>query len=136
MSRAGAPTLLRAFAAAALTAAVATSPANAAGYGVSVTPTTGLKSGDKVTVTVSGLSGTLGVYVSVCKAGPGAMDIPTICDQTTTQWVTSGAQGSVTSPVPMTVQSSFDGKASPSADRKSTRLNSSHEWISRMPSSA
>ena len=24
----------------------------------------------------------------------------------------------------------------PDADRKSTRLNSSHEWISRMPSSA
>ena len=27
-----------------------------------------------------------------------------------------------------------DGKTAP--DRKSTRLNSSHEWISRMPSSA
>ena len=114
------PRLLRALAAAALVAAGAASPANAAGYGVSVTPTTGLRSGDKVTVTVSGLSGTLGVYVSVCKAGPGAMDIPTICDQTSTQWVTSGAQGSVTSPVSMTVQSSFDGKASPSAPTTTT----------------
>ena len=28
------------------------------------------------------------------------------------------------------------GDAPPVADRKSTRLNSSHEWISRMPSSA
>ena len=26
--------------------------------------------------------------------------------------------------------------AAPELDRKSTRLNSSHEWISRMPSSA
>ena len=29
-----------------------------------------------------------------------------------------------------------DGLASHALDRKSTRLNSSHEWISRMPSSA
>ena len=28
------------------------------------------------------------------------------------------------------------GEPAPSPDRKSTRLNSSHEWISRMPSSA
>ena len=28
------------------------------------------------------------------------------------------------------------GWSSPAVDRKSTRLNSSHEWISRMPSSA
>ena len=30
----------------------------------------------------------------------------------------------------------FRGKAVVVLDRKSTRLNSSHEWISRMPSSA
>ena len=30
----------------------------------------------------------------------------------------------------------FDGPVEPRRDRKSTRLNSSHEWISRMPSSA
>ena len=29
-----------------------------------------------------------------------------------------------------------DGKGTVLKDRKSTRLNSSHEWISRMPSSA
>ena len=29
-----------------------------------------------------------------------------------------------------------NGGAASSTDRKSTRLNSSHEWISRMPSSA
>ena len=30
----------------------------------------------------------------------------------------------------------FAGKPGAGKDRKSTRLNSSHEWISRMPSSA
>ena len=30
----------------------------------------------------------------------------------------------------------FDATAKAMLDRKSTRLNSSHEWISRMPSSA
>ena len=34
------------------------------------------------------------------------------------------------------VQRSKGSSAVAGADRKSTRLNSSHEWISRMPSSA
>ena len=36
----------------------------------------------------------------------------------------------------MTLQEVLHEMGSPSGDRKSTRLNSSHEWISRMPSSA
>lgn len=108
------------FAVVALVAASSLSPAHAAGYGVSVTPTAGLRSGDNVTVTVSGLSGNLGVYVSVCKAAAGPMDVPSICDQASTQWVTSGTPGSATSPVSITVQSSFDGKASPSAPTATT----------------
>ena len=38
---------------------------------------------------------------------------------------------------PIPDAAAFDGLlVLPSLDRKSTRLNSSHEWISRMPSSA
>ena len=42
-------------------------------------------------------------------------------------WMQSGICDS-----PITI----DGKTYDATDRKSTRLNSSHEWISRMPSSA
>ena len=38
--------------------------------------------------------------------------------------------------VTSTVASVDQGKWASGTDRKSTRLNSSHEWISRMPSSA
>ena len=37
---------------------------------------------------------------------------------------------------PSSQQVNVDFASNPSGDRKSTRLNSSHEWISRMPSSA
>ena len=36
----------------------------------------------------------------------------------------------------MGVRATFDEHPASEVDRKSTRLNSSHEWISRMPSSA
>ena len=37
--------------------------------------------------------------------------------------------------IDVAVQLGIDAKKSDQVDRKSTRLNSSHEWISRMPSS-
>lgn len=85
-----------------LTAAQATS------YSVSVSPTENLKSGDTVTLTVSGLSGALGVYASLCKAGETMMDLPTICDEATNAWITgTGAMGSSVSPVQMTLSATF-----------------------------
>jgi hypothetical protein len=101
----------------------AISPATAdSGYSASAAPTTGLRTGDTVTLTVSGLSGSLGVYASVCQAGATPMTIPTMCDQASTQWITSGAPGSTKSPAAITVQSAFDGKTSPSA-ATSTAVN-------------
>jgi hypothetical protein len=91
-------------------------------YAVSATPTTGLKTGDTVTLSVAGLSGSLGVYASVCQAGQSPFDPPTLCDQSSTVWVTSGALGSSKSPTAITVRSAFDGKTSPSA-ATSTAVN-------------
>ena len=45
--------------------------ASAADY-VSVSPTTGVKAGDIITVTTTGLTGTTGVYASLCKAAASA----------------------------------------------------------------
>lgn len=92
-----------------------TAPAFAGTYSVSATPTTGLKSGDSITVTVNGLGGGLGVYASVCQAPANPMDTPTLCDQASTAWIADGSMGSTKSPAAITVQSTFDGKSSPSA---------------------
>ena len=49
----------------------------------------------------------------------------------------SGGAGTETSTVPFPYQKAKGGSLPRIwVDRKSTRLNSSHEWISRMPSSA
>jgi len=83
--------------------------AHADTYGVSVTPNTGLKAGDSVTVAVTGLSGTLGVYASVCKAGATQMDVPTPCDKTTEVWITAtGGGGSTAGSATIVVNSSFE----------------------------
>ena len=64
---------------------------------VSVSPTTGVKAGDTITVTTTGLDGTVGVYASLCKAGASAMAAPTECDpdQSHMAWITgTGTPGS------------------------------------------
>ena len=105
-------TTLRAVAALAIaTLALGTvSPAFAAdAYGVAVAPSTGLKNGDKITVTMSGLQAGQGVYASVCKQGATAMTIPAPCDNSTTAWITTtGDQGSVKNVATITVNASFD----------------------------
>lgn len=107
---------LRTVAALALASAALSAPGWAGpSYSVSATPTTALKSGSTVTVTVTGLAGSVGVYLSVCKAAATNAEVPSVCDQSTTQWVTAGTPGSATSPVSVTVQSAFEGKTSPSA---------------------
>lgn len=73
-----------------------TATASAADY-VSVSPTTGVKAGDIITVTTTGLTGTTGVYASLCKAAASAQEAPKECDpdQTHMVWITgTGAQGS------------------------------------------
>lgn len=87
----------------------------APGYSVSVTPTSNLQSGGQITVTVDGLSGSLGVYASVCLASDSPNSIPTVCDMTATAWIANGRMGSTTSPAKLTVRSEFEGKVSPSA---------------------
>lgn len=70
--------------------------ASAADY-VTATPNVGVKAGDTITVTTTGLTGTVGVYASLCKAGVGAQGLPTDCDpdQAHMVWITgTGAQGS------------------------------------------
>lgn len=70
--------------------------ASAADY-VSATPNTGVKAGDTITVTATGLTGTVGIYASLCKAGAGAQAVPTDCDpdQSHMVWITgTGTPGS------------------------------------------
>ena len=82
--------------------------AQAVPYSVSATPTTGLHSGDAVTLTVDGLTGTVGVYASVCKAGATQMDTPTPCDNATTSWITAaGGGGSTAGAATFNVSSTF-----------------------------
>lgn len=79
-------------------------------YGVTASQTTGLKSGDQVTVTVAGLTGTVGVYTSVCKKGATAMDTPKPCDAASQTWITgTGDQGSAKNSFTFTVNSEFNG---------------------------
>lgn len=87
----------------------------ATGYAVSVAPASNLQSGDQITVTVDGLSGSLGVYASVCLASDSPQSVPTVCDMTATAWIANGRMGSTTSPTKLTVRSEFEGKTSPSA---------------------
>lgn len=89
---------------------VAPAQAADAAYGVTVTPTTNLKSGDKITVTMNGLTAGQGVYASVCKQGASATTAPTPCDNSTTNWITTtGDQGSVKLTATITVNAEFDG---------------------------
>ena len=70
--------------------------ASAADY-VSASPNTGVKAGDQITVTATGLTGTVGIYASLCKAGVGAQAVPTDCDpdQSHMVWITgTGTPGS------------------------------------------
>ena len=73
-----------------------TAAASAEGFTVTATPNTGVKAGDIITVTTTGLTGTVGVYASLCKAAaPGVA--PTLCDpeQSHMAWITgTGAPGS------------------------------------------
>lgn len=79
-------------------------------YGATATPTTALKSGDSVTVSIAGLSGTVGVYTSVCKKGATAMDTPTPCDAASQTWITAtGDQGSAKNSASFTANASFNG---------------------------
>lgn len=85
-------------------------PAHAATYGATATPTSGLRSGDSVTLSVTGLTGTVGVYASVCKAGATQMDIPSPCDNATVSWITElGGGGSTAGSATFVVSSSFSG---------------------------
>ena len=89
---------------------IAAPAAHAETYGVTATPTTSLQSGAKVTVTVTGLTGTLGVYTSVCKKGASAQDTPTPCDAASQTWITAtGDQGSAKNSATFTANSSFNG---------------------------
>lgn len=82
--------------------------AEAVPYSASATPTTGLHAGDSVTLTVEGLSGIVGVYASVCKAGATQMDTPTPCDPATTSWITAaGGGGSTAGAATFVVSSTF-----------------------------
>lgn len=84
--------------------------AHADTYGVTATPTSSLKSGDAVTVTIAGLSGSLGVYTSVCKKGATAMDTPAPCDAASQTWITAtGDQGSKKNTATFTANASFNG---------------------------
>lgn len=70
--------------------------ASAADY-VSASPNTGVKAGDIITVTTTGLTGTVGIYASLCKASGNPQAAPTECDpdQSHMVWITgTGAQGS------------------------------------------
>ena len=83
-------------------------PSYATGYGVAVSPTSGLNSGDRITVTMSGLSGSLGVYASVCKQGATQMDTPAPCDAQSEMWITgTGAGGSSNGSASVAVSSTF-----------------------------
>ena len=69
--------------------------------------------------------------------GIGTTGVVTV-NQGTSPWVVTPSGGSSLISFPDASVTAFDEPLAVSItpDRKSTRLNSSHEWISRMPSSA
>lgn len=101
------------FAALALSVGLLINPSAASpAISLSVSPNTGLETGDSMTITVANLVDGYGVYASLCKAGATPMDVPVYCDPNTLVWMTAnGGSGSVTSPTSVTVSSSFTGQA-------------------------
>jgi glycine/D-amino acid oxidase-like deaminating enzyme len=71
-----------------------------------------------------------GLRVVVCEKGVVAGE------QSSRNWGWIRQQGRDQSELPIVMESMHLWQKIADQDRKSTRLNSSHEWISRMPSSA
>lgn len=90
-----------------------------AAMSATATPTTGVKAGDSITVSVTGLTGTQGVYASLCKGAASAMAAPTDCDpdQSHMVWITgTGAQGSNKDSGKITAVSSFTAASGTKVD--------------------
>lgn len=92
--------------------------ASAADY-VTASPNTGVKAGDVITVTTTGLTGTVGVYASLCKGSSNPQAVPTDCDpdQSHMVWITgTGAQGSNKEVGKITAITSFTSAAGNNVD--------------------
>lgn len=92
--------------------------ASAADY-VTATPTTGVKAGDIITVTATGLTGTVGIYASLCKASANAQAAPTDCDpdQSHMVWITgTGTPGSTKDSGKITAITSFTATSGTKVD--------------------
>lgn len=91
--------------------------ASAADY-VSATPTTGVKAGDIITVTAT-LTGSVGVYASLCKGSTDPQTPPTECDpdQSHMVWITAaGGQGSTKGAGNITAITSFTAASGTKVD--------------------
>lgn len=81
--------------------------AQAETYDVTATPTTGIDTGTKITITIAGLSGSVGVHLNICKL-PDDPSNPMLCDPLTWRQVTAdGAGGTTTSPVTISANATF-----------------------------
>ena len=86
-------------------------PAQAADpFGVTLSKSVAVQAGDRITVTITGLTGSVGVYTSVCKQGATAQALPTLCDKSTETWITAdGLQGSSKQSAVFTANATFTG---------------------------
>lgn len=103
---------LAVLAAAALVAASGPTSASAATITVSATPTSGVHSGDKISVTVTGMDAGVGVYAILCKAPASQTAAPECAtDQSQQAWITNdGSPGSSKDTGSLTALSTFTSK--------------------------
>ena len=113
--------VLRGIAASIAAAALLTAGMSSASAAIAATatPTTGVKAGDTISLSVTGLTGSVGVYASLCKGAASAMAAPTDCDpdQTHMVWITgTGAQGSNKDSGKITAVASFTAASGTKVD--------------------